>query len=40
MKVKKTCSAAYRETELIFMEAFGFLGFIEKAVINKHEEIL
>jgi hypothetical protein len=40
MKVIKTCSAAYRETELIFTEAFGFLGFIEKAVINKHEEIL
>jgi hypothetical protein len=27
----KTCSAAYRETELIFTEAFGFLGFIEKS---------
>jgi hypothetical protein len=40
MKVIETCSAAYREAKLIFTEAFGFLGFIEKSVINKHEEIL
>jgi hypothetical protein len=37
MKVIETCSAAYREAKLIFTEAFGF---IEKSVINKHEEIL
>jgi hypothetical protein len=33
-----SCSAAYRETELIFTEVFGFLGYIEKAVVNKLEE--